>query len=155
MVMKLREHMVPINDVNTVDSIRLDDMTFVRIDDKFYQQLAVSGMQLLAQHRSTSQAATKTGAYGQTAHTGGVEVHGEVERLAEFYALHWEDQRQIIDRTEYWVKESDNWHKANNFKQLAAAFPSKKKQLKGFIGEHKLKLDRPQDLKRAFEFCVK
>ncbi len=154
MVMKLREHMVPINDIETVDSIHLDAATFVRIDDRFYEQLAAAEMQLLVQHRSTSQEATKTGAYGQTAHTGGVEVHGAIEKRIEFYALHWEDHKNIIDRTEYWVKDGDKWHKANNFKQLANIFTDKKKQLKTFVSENKLRLDRPADLARAFKFCV-
>ena len=155
MVMELREHKVPINDIETVDSIVLQTSSFIKIDEKFYEQLLATPMQLLIQHKSTSQATAKTGAYGSKAHTGGVVTPLTYEKPIKFYELNWEDHQSVIDRTEYWVKDGDQWHKANTAKQLASIFPEKKKALRSFISENKLRFDRPSDIKKALLYCLR
>ena len=149
MVMKLREHMVPINEIETVDSIRLGNALFVRIEDQFYQELLSGPYQFLVKHRATSQKAAKIGAYGSTAHTGGVETPLAIEERIEFYALTWAEHQAIIDRTEYFIKRGERWHKANTAKQFISVFPDRKKEIKQLLAEHKIKFDRPDDVRRA------
>ncbi len=154
MVIKHRDLMVPINDIQTVDSIRLADRLFVRKSDKFYELLSNSTMQLLVQHRATSQRAAKTGAYGSKAHTGGVASPLEIDKTIDFYALHWPDQQDIVTRTEYWVVEGETWHKANSLKQWVAIFPDKKKQIRSFVSKQGLKVQSTTDMKKILRFAL-
>ncbi len=154
MVMKLREHKVPINDIEAVDSIRLGNALFVRIEDQFYEQLLSSPMQLLIRHRATSQQATKTGAYGTKAHTGGVATPLNIEERYDYYALVWAEHKVVIDRPEYFIRENDTFHKANNAKQFLSIFPDRKKEFKKLLSENKINFEQPQDIKRALLLCL-
>ena len=154
MVIKHRDLMVPINDIQTVDSIRLANRLFIKKNDKFYELLSNAAMQLLVQHRATSQRAAKTGAYGSKAHTGGVASPLEIDKTIDFYALHWPDQQDIVNRTEYWVVDGETWHKANSLKQWIAIFPDKKKQIRSFVSEHGLKVQSTADMKKILDFAL-
>ncbi len=154
MVMELREHKVPINDIETLDSILIQDKVFVRINEKFYEQLIAGPMQFLAFHRSTSQKAPKTGAYGSKAHTGGVEVLLDYEKEADFYDLVWSSKESIINRTEYWLKDGTSWYKANTLKQIVKVFPDQKPAIKQFVKEENLNAEDPQSLAKLIKFCL-
>ncbi len=154
MVLKMKNFSVPINDIETVDSIRLQNRTFFKIDGKFYELLVNAEYQLVRQHRATAQPTAKEGAYGVKSQTSAVQtIELQATKPHEFYDMRWPKQ-EIVDRSEFLLHRAGTWYKAESLGQIAKVFPEKRKAMRKFAAERRLDLGNPVHLSGLIRFCL-
>ena len=154
-VLKHRDLMIPLNELEVIDSVRIGEHIFVKLEEVYYECAIHSTIQLLIHHKASSQQATKSDPYGTKTTTGAVASLEKSNRTFDFYRLHWDSQMDIVDRTDYWILKEGVMHKANSVKQIGSIFPALKKEIKSYVSKHKLDLNQPTDVKELILFCMK
>ena len=154
MILEHRNLKVPINDMEGLDSIHLDDRTFIRREGKFFELLISHPDELVVQHRSSSQLEARTGAYGSKSHTSQIVTMLDEVRQPDFYDLEWKGEYEIVNRMAFWLRQDGAPQKASNLKQIGQIFPEKKKALRKFAAEHKIDFLKPEDVKKLVLFCL-
>lgn len=153
-VMDFENKKVPVNNFPNLDSIHIGDRNFILVDGKAYEELIGQPTRLLVDHKYTSQIEANEGAYGTKSHAASVVVADQRIRPNDFYALEWNEGYELVNRTEYYIVEGDNWSKFNSPNQLGQIFKDRKKEIKKYASENNVDLHNTDQVKAMVLFAM-
>ncbi|MBK8506671.1 MAG: hypothetical protein IPL46_33485 [Saprospiraceae bacterium] len=153
-VMDFNNNKVPVNQFPDLDSVHIGNRNFILLDSKSYELLIRGPVQLLMDHKYTSQIEANEGAYGTKSHSTSVVVADQKIKTNDFYATEWNEGYELINRTDYYIVEDGSWQKFTGANQLVQIFKAKKKEIKEFVSEHKTDFHNRDDVKKIVLFAL-
>ncbi|HPF04071.1 MAG TPA: hypothetical protein PLV06_04785 [Bacteroidales bacterium] len=135
------------------DTIYLNDRKFVPVGKAFYEVVVNEPVALYIQHKGSLMSAGKTVGYGGTSQTASATYISNIELSGLQYNLTLPSDYIVNPAPVYWIRINATWHDFINEKQFLAIFPDKSSEIKNFIRQNRIKIDRPGDLKRLVEHC--
>lgn len=136
------------------DTVYINERKFVPVGKTFYEVLVNKPIALFIQHKGTLMSAGKTVGYGGTSQTASATYVSNLELQGLQYNLALPSDYIVNPSPVYWVQIGDSWHDFLNEKQFLNIFPDKTSELKTYIKQNKIKIDRPENLTRLVRYCA-
>lgn len=137
-----------------VDTVRLNGCKFIPVGKAFYEVLLSQPIALFIQHKGTLMTAGKQVGYGGTSQTASTTYISNIELSGLQYNLELPDDFIVNSSTVYWLRIGDKWSDFTNEKQFISLFPGKEAQIKSFIRENRIKIDKPDHLTKLIKYCA-
>jgi len=128
-----------------VDTIYLNDRVFIPVGKVYYEVLLSGPVSLFVQHIGKLRG--KPTAYGRTSQASSNYYLTNVNTIGGTHNLPLPPDYIVEVTTIYWIRKANAWLDFTNKKQFLKLFPEKSTQLKNFIKENRLKIDKPEHLK--------
>lgn len=133
-----------------VDTVYLGTHVFIPVGKEFYELLLPGEVTLFVQHEGKLKG--KPSAYGTTSDVSSnyyiskANLPGSINDVLPPDLL-------VEQKSVYWLKKNDTFLEFYNEKQFLKLFPETAEQLKVYIKENRLKVDRMQDLIKLVDYC--
>jgi hypothetical protein len=137
----------------SVEIVSIQKRVFIPIENAFYEVILISQISFYIQHRSDLISKGKPGAMGTTSQTSGPTSVKTLSGPRKSYNLKLPEEFEVKPYDVYWIRLNDEMHRFLNERQFLNIFPEKKDQLKKFIKDSEIKINKPQDLLKLAIFC--
>jgi len=152
MVFSQNGKMLALDQIETVDTIFIEDRKFIPVGKKFYEVAYLSPISLFIQHKKKLNPAGKPAGYGGTTQTSAVTSASTWNDTGGIYKLDLPSNYVISDASVYWIKSNDGWHSFTNERQFLKIFPERSNDIKKFIKANHLNIKKLDDLKVLMKY---
>jgi hypothetical protein len=135
------------------DTVFLNGCKFTPVGKSFYEVLLSNPIALYIQHKGSLMSAGKPVGYGGTSQTTSSTYISSIEFSGHQANFALPKDYIINPFTVYWIRKGEKWSDFSNEKQLLGLFPGNAAQIKSFIRENRLKIERPENLTRIIKYC--
>jgi hypothetical protein len=142
-----------LDSLEKIDTVYLDEHTFVPHEKVFYELLVKGRVSLFEQSKCNLLAAGNSAGYGGTTEAGVSRSVSTFSNSGRAYMMHLPRDFHVTDASQFWVRKSGNYYKANNASQIIKVFPDKSKEIRQFIKTHNLDLKNPVDVVKLIVKC--
>ncbi len=137
-----------------IDTVYLQNCTFVRINDSFFELLLNAPLTLLLQHKGTLAPAGKPSGYGTTSNTSSITSVSAIDDNYKYYNLKLPPEFKVTREEIYWIRKTNGELESfTNQRQFMNLFPGYSEQLKAHIKAGKIKFDRKEEVAELVRFC--
>ncbi len=133
-----------------VDTIYLNDRVFIPVGKVYYEVLLSGPVSLFVQHKGKLRG--KPAAYGRTSDVSSNYYLSSINVTEGMINLPLPPDYVVELTTIYWIRKDNEWFNFSNEKQFLKLFTEKVAQLKSFIKENRLKIDKPEHLKKLVDY---
>jgi hypothetical protein len=138
----------------TIDTVFILDRKFIPIGKIYYElMLQNTPLTLLIQHKGELESAGTPAAYGGTSQVAATTSLSSIELSGGRYNLSLPPQYVVKTSTVYWIRKQNEMFSFINEKQFLKIFPDKESELKKFIKDNRIKIDKPDQLKKLVSYC--
>jgi hypothetical protein len=137
----------------TIDTICIQNRLFVPIEKSFYEVILNASIAFFIQHKSDLISTGRPAALGTTSQTSGITSVSKLIGDENSYNLKLPENFKIKPYEVYWVRMNKEMHKFLNEHQLLRIFPANENEIKDFINQSHLKINKPGDLLKLAHFC--
>jgi hypothetical protein len=142
-----------LDSLEKIDTVYLDEHTFVPHDKVFYEVLVKGRVSLFEQNKCNLLAAGYPAGYGTTSETGASRSVSMLTNSGRAYMLHLPRDYHVTDASQFWIRKGGNYYKANNASQIIKVFPDKSKEIRQYIKVNNLDLKNPADVVKLIVKC--
>ena len=154
LVVLINDRIVPLTLVTTLDSVVLDDMRFVKVEDRFYELVYEGSVDLLVFHKEETHREAEKGAYGTQSQTAKVdELWEHKQTQSANYSLEWNDAFKRFDKSEFLLYDGEILSPAAKLNDYSLVFGKSKKELKAYVSENDIKFNELSSVKQFVRFC--
>jgi hypothetical protein len=139
---------------DAADTVNLDGRKFVPVGKAFYEVLVSGPVTAFIQHKGSLMSAGKPVGYGGTSQTASANYISNIELSGIQYNIALPSDYVVNNKDVYWIRTGEKWLDFTTEKQFLAIYPDKAAQIKSFIKTNKIKIDRPDDLKKLVKYCA-
>jgi hypothetical protein len=137
-----------------VDTVFLNGCKFVPVGKAFYEVLVCQPIALFIQHKGSLMSAGKPVGYGGTSQTASANYISSLELSGLQANLALPKEYLVNPAPVYWIRAGDKWSDFINEKQFIGLFPDHTAEIKSFIKENRIKIDKPDNLSRLVRYCT-
>jgi hypothetical protein len=137
----------------TIDTICIQNKLFVPIENSFYEVILNAPIAFFIQHKSDLISTGRPAALGTTSQTSGITSVSKLIGDENSYNLKLPENFKIKPYEVYWVRMNKEMHRFLNEHQLLRIFPANENEIKDFINQFHLKINKPGDLLKLAHFC--
>jgi hypothetical protein len=137
-----------------VDSVMLNGCKFIPVGKSFYEVLVAKPIALFIEHKGNLLTAGKPVGYGGTSQVSASTQISSIELSGIYTNLPLPKDYIVNPATVYWIRREDTWSDFTNEKQFLNLFPDKSAQIKSFIKENRIKIDKPENLTRLVKYVA-
>jgi hypothetical protein len=136
--------------VSSIDTVYLNGMVFLPVDNKFYE-LAVEGEnKLMVQFTGTVRVEGEDVGYGVTSQTSRITTLSSITNTGGFYNLDLPDNLLISRQILYFVEMDGTLERFVNERALLKIFRERKSEIKQLIDDMKIDFDNYNDVVSLF-----
>lgn len=135
-----------------IDTVYLQESRFVPAAKAFYEVLVTGPLACFIQHTGNLMPAGKQVGYGGTSQVASTDYITNINLSGGQYNLELPSDYIVRQSTIYWVRKGTEMLSFQNEKQLLKLFPDKADQVKSFIKENRLKIEKPENLARIIRY---
>lgn len=139
----------------TVDTICIQKRLFVPFENAFYEVILYAPISFYIQHKSDLVSEGRPAALGTTSQTVGITSVSKLVGDRNSYNLKLPENFKVKPYEIYWVRMNKEMHRFLNERQFLKIFPAKADEIKDFINQSDLKINKPDDLLQLANFCNK
>jgi hypothetical protein len=151
MIFKAGDRYLAIAEPQNVDTVFIQNRTFIPIENKFYEVLAKKPVPLLLEYTYTVQEPGASVGYGSTSTTTAAAALRSLITSGGAYPLKLPDAFQIKVGYGYWISKEGNLRKTNNVQQLINMFPGKKRVIADWVKTERTSFSNPNDVIRLVQ----
>lgn len=137
-----------------VDTVIINDSKFIPVGKAFFEVLVTKPIALLIQHKGNLMSAGKPVGYGGTSQTASTNYISNIELSGIQTNLVLPKDYIVNPAPVYWIRTGEKWSDFINEKQFISLFPDKSAQIKSFIKENRIKIDKPENLIRLVRYVA-
>jgi len=137
-----------------VDSVMLNGCKFIPVGKSFFEVLVAKPIALFIEHKGNVLTAGKPVGYGGTSQVASSTYISSMELSGIQTNLPLPKDYIVNPATVYWIRRGENWADFTNEKQFLDLFPDKSAQIKSFIKENRIKIDKPENLIRLVRYVA-
>lgn len=137
-----------------VDTVVLNECKFIPVGKAFYEVLVTKPIALFIQHKGNLMSAGKPVGYGGTSQTASANYISNIELSGMQTNLALPKDFIVNPAPVYWIRTGEKWSDFTNEKQFISLFPDKAAQIKSFIKENRIKIDKPENLARLVRYVA-
>jgi hypothetical protein len=154
MVFLSNEKYYDMTNPEAVDTVMLNKCRFIPVGKVFYEVLVTKPIALFIQHKGNLLTAGKPVGYGGTSQTASTHYISSIELSGIQTNLTLPNDYIVNPAPVYWIRTGEKWSDFNNEKQFISLFPDKAVQIKSFIKENRIKIDKPENLSRLVRYVA-
>jgi hypothetical protein len=136
-----------------IDTICIQNRLFVPFEKSFYEVILDAPIAFFVQHKSDLISTGRPAALGTTSQTVGITSVSKLVGSRNSYNFKLSENFKIKPYEIYWVRMNKEMHKFLNEHQLLKIFPAKEHEIKEFINQSHLKVNKTEDLIKLASFC--
>ena len=137
-----------------VDTVMLNECKFIPVGKAFFEVLVPGPISLFIQHKGNLMSAGKPVGYGGTSQTASANYISNIELSGIQTNLTLPNDYIVNPAPVYWIRTGEKWSDFTNEKQFISLFPDKSTQIKSFIKENRIKIDKPENLTRLVKYVA-
>jgi hypothetical protein len=137
----------------TIDTICIQNRLFVPFEKSFYEVILNAPIAFFIQHKSDLISTGRPAALGTTSQTVGITSVSKLVGTRNSYNFKLSENFKIKPYEVYRVRINNEMHKFLNKHQLLRIFTAKKHEIKNFINQSHLKVNKTEDLIKLASFC--
>jgi hypothetical protein len=153
MVYRKDEQLYDMVNTEMMDTVFLQDYLFIPVGKIFHQILLVGPISLFIQQKGDLIPPGTPAGYGGTSQVSSTKLLSSVELSSGHFNLKLPDDFKVQYSPVYWIRRESNYDSFTNERQFLKLFPGRETELKKFIKENHLKIDRIPDLVKLVEHC--
>ncbi len=153
MVYEKNDKLLDLVGIEVIDTIFLQNSRFVPFGKVFYELVVDAPVSLFIQHSATIVPPGKPAGYGGTSQTSAVTIYSSISTTSGYYNLKLPSDYTVNNKPVYWIRKGYEMNSFVNVNQLLKIFPGKENDLKKFIKQNNIRLQRRDDLIRLIGFC--
>jgi hypothetical protein len=139
----------------TVDTVFLSNKRFVPKDQYFLEVLVAGRTSFYIRNKGELLEPPRPAGYGTTTQLTSSNLLEGISTPQGYYNFRLPEGYTVNHTNSFWVRIDDKWTRFLNESQFLKIFPGREKELKQFIKENKLRINRREDLIRIGDFCNK
>ena len=136
-----------------VDTICIQNRLFVPFEKSFYEVILNAPISFFIQYKSDLISTGRPAALGTTSQTSGITSVSKLVGESNTYNLKLPENFNVSSYQIYWVRMNKEMHRFLNERQLLKIFPAKEEQIKQFINQSDIDINKPGDLLKMANFC--
>lgn len=153
MVYEKDGHLYDMVNTELIDTVLLQNSKFVPVGKVFHEVLLIAPISLFIQHKSSLLSPGTPAGYGGTSQTSSTDIISSVQLSGGYYNLKLPSDYIVKADDVYWIRKDNNMYSFINERQFLKIFPDKGKELKLFIKQNRIKLDKLPDLVKLVKYC--
>jgi len=138
----------------TIDTIYLNGCKFIPVGKTFYEVLLTGPVSLFIQHKGNLLEKGVPVGYGGTSQLAKSVYVTNYNSDGLLSNLELPEEFDVNISTVFWIRRNDEWFDFTTEKQYLQFFPDKAGQIKKFIKEFRLRIDRKDDLIRIVKYTI-
>lgn len=127
---------------NTVDTVLMGEQIFVPSGNACYELLLTDSVSLFARHTGKLLDKGNPAGYGGTSQVSASSYQSTVDLSTGTHNLPLPSRYYVEETTEYRLRNGDEWVSFSNEKEFLKLYPERNAQLKDYIKQNKLKINR-------------
>jgi hypothetical protein len=139
--------------MESVDTIFLQNRKFIPVDKVFYEVLVNAPISMFIQHKNDLVQAGSPAGYGSTSQTSSIKNFSSIALNSRTYNLALPPDYTLNQSTVYWIKKSNTMFSFLNKRQFLKIFPGEKDEIEKFINQNRLKFENRDDLIKLVNYC--
>jgi hypothetical protein len=136
-----------------IDTVYLQETRFIPVGKVFYEVLVTGPVVCFIQHNGNLMAPGKQVGYGGTSQVASTDYITNINLSGGQYNLEIPSDFIVRQSAVYWIRKGTEMQSFLNEKQMLKLFPGKADQIKSFIKENHLKIEKPEDLAMIIRFA--
>jgi len=153
MVIEMGSVLLNMTNIETVDTIIIQNRKFVPVNQVFYEVLVNGPSSLFIQHKSNLIPPGSPAGYGSTSQTSSIKNYSKMTSGSGALNLEIPSDFTINPAPVYWIRKSGNVFSFYNKRQFLKIFPEKNDEIKKFIKQNHLKMIKRDDLIKLVNYC--
>jgi len=137
----------------SVETVYIQKRMFMPFEKAFYEVILNSPVSFYIQHKSDLVSKGRPAALGSTSQTSGITSVSKLVGPTNSYNMKLPEDFDIKPYNIYWIRMNNEMHRFMNERQFLKIFPEKEDQLKKFIKESDININKPEDLLKLATFC--
>jgi hypothetical protein len=135
------------------DTVYVADKKFFRKDDKFYELLLKSDVELHVEYNCKLSTSTEDrNAYGSTSQTTSTTALTEIRNQGNLYNLELPELYKATLNIEYLIKKDDTLTRIKTVNQFKKVYKDHKKEIKIYRKKNKVKIESPLTVKKFVQY---
>ncbi len=153
MVFKRDGKLYDLINAEIVDTVYMQNTKFVRFGEVFYEVIFDAPVSLFLHHKGSLISLGKPAGYGTTSQTSSITTLSGIATDKGYYNFKLPPDLTVKVDLVYWVRRNNNMSSFTNIKQFLKIFPEKENDLKVYIKDNRIKVDRKDDLIKLMRYC--
>jgi hypothetical protein len=150
MIFRRDDKFLALGGVSSIDTVYLNGMVFLPVDNKFYE-LAVAGEnKLMVQFTGTVRVEGEDVGYGVTSQTSRITTLSSITNTGGFYNLDLPDNLHISRQITYYADVDGSLERFVNERALLKIFRERRSEIKGLIDDMGIDFDNYNDVVSLF-----
>jgi Tfp pilus assembly protein PilE len=139
----------------SADTIFIAGRAFLPVGKEFYELATLHvAIPLFIQYTCEVRLPQATSSFGNMQSTTTVSAdHLTLDQKAQLYDLKLGSNMTLSPQIALWLKKDGQFVKANNIKQVQAAFPKNADKIKAWYKQNNTNFDKPDDVKNLIIYC--
>jgi hypothetical protein len=152
MVIQRDAQYLDMTNIETVDTIIIQNRAFVLINKSFYEVLVNAPVALFIQHKSDLIEPGSPSGYGGTSQTSAINVYSSVSMAGRTFNMEVPSEYTIKPSPVFWIREGEKLSSFLNMRQLLKIFSKENSEIKKFIDQNHIKIENHDDLIKLVNF---
>lgn len=152
MVIQKDAKYLDMTNIETIDTIFLQDRIFVLINKSFYEVLVNAPVALFLQHKSDLREQGSPSGYGGTSQTSAINVYSSVNMAGRTFNMEVPPEYTISPSPVYWIRKGDKLSSFLTMRQLLKIFSKGNSEVKKFIEQNHIKIENSDGLVKLVNF---
>ncbi|WP_299121299.1 hypothetical protein [uncultured Winogradskyella sp.] len=139
--------------ITKIDTVYVADKKFFRKDDKFYELLLKSDIELYVEYNCNLSTSTEgRNGYGSSSQTSSSKALTAIINQGNLYNIELPKLYKVTLDIEYLIKKDDTLTRIKTVNQFKKVYTDYKKEIKKYRKEHKVKVESPLTVKKFVEY---
>jgi hypothetical protein len=152
MVMQKEGQYLDLINIETIDTIFLQNRIFVSINKSFYEVLVNAPVALFIQHKSDLTEQGSPSGYGGTSQTSAINVYSSVNLSGRIFNMEVPPEYTVSPSPVYWIRKGDVFSSFLTLRQLQKIFTERSSEVKKFIDQNRIKVENKDGLIKLVNF---
>jgi hypothetical protein len=145
-----------LDNLETVDTVIIQDRKFIPVGNVFYEVLENSSMPLFIHHLCSVTSKGKPSGYGGYSETSSIDTKAMIYGTnGQVYDMTLPSEYNVNPYSEYLLTKDNKYYKISDINSVIKIYPERKAAIKEFVKTHKISFKKSEDLKQLLIFCNK
>jgi hypothetical protein len=152
MVFKKDAQYLDLTNLETIDTIFIQNKIFVLINKSFYEVLVNAPVALFIQHKSDLIEQGTPSGYGGTSQTSATNVYSSLNVAGRTFNMEVPPEYFIRPSPAYWIRKGNVFSSFLTMRQLIKIFTDRNNEVKKFIEENRIRIENRDGLVKLVNF---
>jgi hypothetical protein len=156
MVFERNGNKLALDNLETIDTVIIQDRKFIPVGNVFYEVLENSSMPLFIHHLCSVTSKGKPSGYGGYSETASIDAKAMIySSSGQVYEMILPSEYNVNPYSEYLLTKDNKYYKISDINSVIKIYPERKAAIKEFVKTHKISFKKSEDLKQLLIFCNK